>query len=217
MKPSDLMISVLDFFAILLPGSLATWLAAQYVQEDQLMRWLSIGTSRNPPDATVLWTVFAISSYVLGNFVFMAGKHLDTFYDRWRKRRKSTTRDKSYQAAKKLMREVSEDLLGGELSTFKWAKVFVQIHAPAARVEIDRLEADSKFFRSFVVVSIAMTLHFSLKECSLGMSVIWITLGGLSYHRFLDRRWQLTELTYATAALAHSPKPSPASSPGTGP
>ena len=34
MKPGDFLLGVLDFFAVLLPGSLIAWLATQYVPPD---------------------------------------------------------------------------------------------------------------------------------------------------------------------------------------
>ena len=43
MKPGDFFLGVLDFFAILLPGSLATWLAIQYVPAASLRSALMFG------------------------------------------------------------------------------------------------------------------------------------------------------------------------------
>ena len=104
MKPGDFLLGVLDFFAILLPGSLATWLAMQYVPANELRVALSFGI-RDPsltPDGFVLGTAFVLSSYMLGHFVFMVGARLDTPYDRWRKRTKPADQDKAFLAARAL-------------------------------------------------------------------------------------------------------------------
>lgn len=78
MKPGDFLLGVFEFFAILLPGSLATWLAVQYVPEAVLKKTLTFGLgSASSPDTVVLGTAFLVSSYTLGHFVFMAGAKLD--------------------------------------------------------------------------------------------------------------------------------------------
>ena len=90
-----------------------------------------------------IWTKWT-SQAMLGHFVFMAGARLDPLYDHWRKRAKPTARDKTFQAAYALQKQLAEDIVDGDFSTLKWAKVYIQVKAPAVRVEIDRLEADSK-------------------------------------------------------------------------
>jgi len=206
MKPGDFLLGVLDFFAILLPGSLATWLAAQYVPANELRIALSFGV-RDPslaPDGFVLGTAFVLSSYMLGHFVYMVGARLDTPYDRWRKRTKPADQDKAFLAARALHQELSSEIFGGDFTTFKWARAYIQVKAPAARVEIDRLEADSKFFRSLVVVALVGAAHFLLRAHSPTMSVIAVVLALLSYHRYRQQRWKMTELSYATAVIVHA-------------
>lgn len=209
MKPGDFLLGLLDFFAILLPGSLATWLAVQYVPPEQLDRALRFGMGSDPSVHTwVLGTAFFVSSYVLGHFVFMVGAQLDDSYDRWRQRAKPAGRDKTFQAARKLYVDLTGVMAEGEFTTLKWAKAYVQIHVPEARGEIDRLEADSKFFRSLVIVSIAFAAHFLLREQAPMAGAAALGLSGLSYRRYREQRWKLTELSYATAVIAHATKAS---------
>jgi hypothetical protein len=137
----------------------------------------------------------------------MAGSRLDRCYDRWRKRVKPLNRDRAHLAAEKLQRRLTEDLVGGEFSTLKWARAYIQVQAAQARVEIDRLEADHKFFRSMVVVSVALGLHFLLRERALVMGLSALLMAMLSYRRYREQRWKMTELTYGTAVIVHATTP----------
>ena len=204
MKPGDFLLGVFEFFAILLPGGLATWLAIQYIPGSALKDALAFGLGVQDPDALVLGTAFLVSSYTLGHFVFMAGSKLDGSYDRWRKRVHPPGRDATFKAAKKLHESLNKDLAAGDFTTLKWAKTYIQIKAQPARLEIERLEADQKFFRSLVVISVAFAAHFLLREAAPAAGVASIVMGVLAYQRYVEQRWKATELTYATAVIAHS-------------
>ena len=153
-----------------------------------------------------------LSSFILGHFVFMMGSKLDVPYDWWRRRKKPTTRDKTFAAARALHMELTEKIVGGEFTTLKWAKAYIQVKAPHARVEIDRLEADSKFFRSMVVVSGAIAAHFLLLQQSPVAGTAALVMAALSFWRFCEQRWKMTELTYATAVIVQATAASGASS-----
>lgn len=154
-------------------------------------------------DAAAQWTVFLLVSYVLGHFVFMAGSYLDPVYDQWRQRAKPTERDRTFRAADAVYEKLTPDLKRGKFTTLKWAKSYIQIHEPGARVEIDRIEANSKFFRGVVVVSAALFVHFVLGEPSFLLAMAAVALGALSFWRYCDQRWKATELSYATAVILH--------------
>jgi hypothetical protein len=206
MKPGDFLIGVLDFFAILLPGSIATWLATRYIPPAHLLRQLSFGPETQP-ESGVLVAAFFLSSYVLGHFVFMAGSRIDSSYDRWRARTKPSSSDQTYQAADALKKRLTPTLTGGSLSTLKWSKAFIQVQSPPARAEIDRLEADSKFFRSLVVVAAALALHFAVGESAPGNGLACAVFGFIAYTRYVDQRWKLTQLSYGTAVILSAVKP----------
>jgi hypothetical protein len=201
-KPGDFFIGVLEFFAVLLPGLVATWLFDQYLPPHYHIAWEASEGS----DHLVGGAAFLLSSYVLGHFVFMIGSNLDSSYDRWRRREKPAASDAAFKAAEQLAHKLAGDLIGGDFTILKWAKVYIQIHGSGARVDIDRLEAHEKFFRSFVVIAIALTAHFLLRERAFFMALGSAILGLLSYHRFIDQRWKATELTYGTAVILHATK-----------
>jgi len=204
MKPGDFLLGVTDFFAVLLPGALAMWLAAQYAPADLSRHLLPGGADA---DRIVDWTVFLLGSYVLGHFVFMIGSRLDRVYDVWRKRAHPSTSDAAYVAADELRRRLTPGLGhgGSALSTLKWARCYIQIHVPQARVEIDQIQANSKFFRSMVVMAPLLVAHFA-HPWRPGLVVAALVMGVLSFVRFCDQRWKLTELSYATAVILYETK-----------
>lgn len=204
-KPGDFLIGVLDFFAILLPGSMATWLLTRYVPVNDLVRPITTGAPGAQPDSVTIWAAFLLSSYVLGHFVFMIGSGLDAFYDRWRMRTKPRSSDTTFQAADALRNRLT-DSLGPGFSTLKWCKSYIQVNGPHARAEIDRFEADSKFFRSFVVISAVMSPHFFLFERQPIAGLVFVALGIGAYLRYRDQRWKMTELCYATAVILEASK-----------
>jgi hypothetical protein len=205
MKPGDFLLGVLDFFAILLPGTMATWLVLQYVPTAVLRDALSFRIEGEPqPNAWVLGIAFLLSSYTLGHFVFMLGSRLDGSYDRWRKLTKPpATRDRTYSAARKLHETLNKELLHEGFSTLKWAKAYIQVHAHDARVEIDRLEADQKFFRSLVVIAVAFAAHFLILKRAPVAGLVAVAMGVLAYQRYADQRWKMTELIYGTAVIVN--------------
>lgn len=202
MKPGDFLLGVLDFFAILLPGALATWLVIQYIPAPVLRDALVLGfESQQEPKEWVTAGAFLLASYVLGHFVGMTGARLDGAYDHWRRRTKPQSRDNVYNAARKLQGTLTKDLVESDWTTLKWARAYIQVKAQHARAEIDRLEADQKFFRSLVVISLAFAAHFLLWEAAPGAGVIALVAAGFSFNRYVDQRWKMTELTYGTAVI----------------
>ena len=66
MKPGDLLLGVLDVFAILLPGSLATWLVTRYIPAAELRAALTFGFGgyTQPPETFLLAGALLLSSYI---------------------------------------------------------------------------------------------------------------------------------------------------------
>jgi hypothetical protein len=131
----------------------------------------------------------------------MTGSRLDGSYDHWRRRTKPQNRDKIYNAAKKLQESVTADLGGSDWTTLKWARAYIQVKAQHARAEIDRLEADQKFFRSLVIIAVAFAAHFFFHEAAPLAGVAAVGAAVLSFKRYVEQRWKSTELTYGTAVI----------------
>jgi len=202
MKPNEFLLGVMDFFAIVLPGAIATWVISYHLPDD-LAAKLDLSAEGN--DA-VRWAAFLVCSYTVGHFVFMLSSRLDTAYDRWRKRTKPRDEDRTYQAARELRKALTETLPEGAFTTLKWAKSYITIHCPQARAEIERLEADQKFFRSLVLIAVGLAIHFLIgRQGALGVASVGMAI--LSFSRYCEQRWKMTELTYATAVIFHATKP----------
>lgn len=199
-KPADFQLGLLDFFAVLLPGAIATWLLVQYLPPNLASAFRLEG---GDTASVAPWIVSLLTSYALGNFVFMGGSKLDTAYDRWRRSSKPLSEDALFNAANALKERLTPSVVGGAFSTFKWARTYVGVHNPAARIEIDRFEATSKFFRGVVVISGALFAHFLLRERQAALAVGALVVGMLSFYRFCDQRWKMTEQAYATAIIQH--------------
>lgn len=201
-KPSDLLLGLLDFFGVLLPGMAAVGLLYPHLPLE-MRASLDAGTSENAK--TLFWIVFLLGSYALGHFVFAVGSRLDPLYDLWRRRTK--TEDAPFSAASKLRQALTKELGSGkgkgQYSTLKWARTYVGIHSAAARAEIDRYEATSKFFRGSVVVAIGAIAHFFLVAPHAGLAAAAFIVAALSFERFCDQRWKMTEAAYVAAVLIH--------------
>jgi hypothetical protein len=148
-KPADLFIGVIDLFAVLIPGIIAAALIAIAIMADM-------------PEANV-FTVsgLVIAGWVLGHVLYGIGKCLDPLlYDRFykpldageeRTRASYRKNDDLYRLAREMSKvprraEVPKGMM------YQWAKVWLNSHNPESMSNHDRLEADSKLFRSLAVL-----------------------------------------------------------------
>jgi hypothetical protein len=107
------------------------------------------------------------------------------------------------------------------ISAFQWSKAHLAIKFPAGLAEVQRFEADSKFFRSLVVVLLILAGWFFWKAS--GPTWLWfyhtrslrsfyqlefknnqnwllflscLVLSGLSFVRYVERRFKATQQAY---------------------
>jgi len=190
-KPEDFFVGVVDFFAVLLPGALLSFMAIDFSRLHIFGRVL-------PPLRSEAqgWVVFVFASYLLGHFIFLAGSYLDPLYDRLRKKFVPKEADRTYLLA----REIKEKCLGDSTSepiinTFQWAKANAQMRYPAVLVEVRRYEADSKFFRSLIVVLAAIAIILVAKAAWLEF-VFCLVLIVISFLRYAEQRWKAAQRAY---------------------
>jgi len=195
-KPGDLFLGVVDFFSTLLPGVLLALLVLKAVEQ-------SCSSSHSgsilcqvfhevPHESAQGWVAFGVVSYILGRFVFLVGAFfLDDFYDhtyrRWYRKKADPLRDRVAHAY-----SLGESILA-------WATAIVRLESPSASAEIDRLEADSKFFRSLgVVLLLAMVVvafgaptnpESPIKTDIARAAARWIFIGGWVAWGFLIKRY----------------------------
>lgn len=173
-EPEKFFIGLMDFFSILLPGAMLT-----YIVQDEAGPAL-LGPGRYAGiDGTEGWILFFFSSYLLGHFIFLVGSMLDdALYDPFRKGTyrqqigkladgKTLSPRWLQRLAVHYFRQDDETLrqvlivksryiepgrASAAVNAFQWSKARLTLNHPTAIASVQRFEADSKFFRSFVVV-----------------------------------------------------------------
>lgn len=218
-KPSDFLIGIVDFFAILLPGAVAAFFGIDLARQYVLKRPEIFGelTTIMKGEAE-RWIVFVIASYLLGQFVYLLGSLADEVYDPFRKffslgwvksarHRKSylfrfLTREwdkneRLYREGKRIKDKKVGDAGREIVNTFKWAKAMIQIKCPEAAAEISRFEADQKFFRGLMVVLlIVCALLLFYYKVGLTELIPYLVLMALSFLRYVDQRRKSQNLAY---------------------
>src|SRR5687768_1577391 len=174
-EPDRLFIGVMDFFAILLPGAVLTYELKAPIAP--LLNTTAIDWNLTEPEGFAL---FFVCSYLVGHLVFLIGAWLlDEVYDRLRSRTQNAQiarlagrgtimrwpiraivalafkreRNRPVDAAGRIKSVTLATPRGaGAVNTFQWAKTWLSLESPAALASVQRFEADSKFFRSLVIV-----------------------------------------------------------------
>ncbi len=85
---------------------------------------------------------------------------------------------------------------------YQWSRAWVQLKSPSAFAESERLQANSKFFRGFVVAAIvaAFLAPSYLKEHpTLGRNMCF-AVGFVAFLRYCDLRWKAVHQVYRRAA-----------------
>lgn len=208
-SPKDFFVDLMEFFSILLPGGLLA-----YLLKDEAGPRL-FGDHYNRLPITEGWIVFLFSSYLLGHIIFLLGAWLldDHVYDPVRKgtfaqQVKNLAEGKSELSPKwarwladllikpdadRTLREVLKikkrcDASGGSgINAFQWSKARLTLEHPDAISAVQRFEADSKFFRSFVVVLcfvIPWGLLVGRWQVAIGAAFCLI----LAFWRYVDQR-----------------------------
>jgi len=171
MKPSDFFLNVLSFFAILVPGAILAFL------------WRDLPKSFQFPSLAVQdWPTglaFFAVAYLLGQALFSLGSwFLDPvysrtyiFYKRWKK---EVEGDPLLKLQIKVpIDETSHKKITG---TYPWARAYVGGRSQNAAGYVAGLDADSKFFRSLVIVLAAAPYGLIQKPFSLSRTTI-VTIG----------------------------------------
>lgn len=207
-EPQKFFIGLVDFFSILLPGAVLT-----YLLRDQAAL-VALGKSSAELHGAEAWVVFLFSSYLLGHFLFLVGSLLDDLA--YNPLRRSTKRHppaivrwiaaicfkKDPDTALDKVAPLKESYLAriqapGTINAFQWSKARLAITHPEALAAVNRLEADSKFFRSLVPILIG----WLAVEAYQGKG--WLSLGllamlALAFWRYAEQRFKSTQQAYWT-------------------
>jgi hypothetical protein len=100
-------------------------------------------------------------------------------------------KDLGYQRAKRI-KEKGESADAPVMNAFQWAQAKVQLRCPTALAEVRRYEADSKFFRSLIVV-LGGLIPILISKGLRGESVASILLITASFGRYAEQRWKAAQ------------------------
>ena len=264
-EPQKFFIGMLDFFSILLPGMIVTYV----LRGDAGTRVLGDAYPELEGGESVAF--FLVLSYLLGHFVFLLGAALlDRYaYDPLRnatpggqKRRKREIEEE--QEKKKSGEATDEDetrcipwlkerekkpawkwvicvsrLVVGKavmddraleraivlkneqlgdaeasINAFQWCKARLLFDKPDALAKVERFEADSKFFRSLVVLFAVLALAFlGFQEWRLSLLAFFLLV--MAFWRYVDQRLKSTTHAYWFLLTLEADRPA-GSKPGSG-
>jgi len=195
-KPGDFFVGIIDLFAIFLPGG-AISSALYYSYYDDVLFNVDLSFS-----SSQYWVMFLFSSYLLGHIVFMFGSSLDSIYDMHRRYRNPYTNESAFQCASKIKKIFLSDNEAASVNTFQWAVSILTVNYPDAIAEINRLAADSKFFRSLVVIIPLFSLMLWFENMH-QLSLIMLLFIIPCYLRYYDRRLKSTTRAYQYIVTFH--------------
>jgi 8-oxo-dGTP pyrophosphatase MutT (NUDIX family) len=215
-EPKNVFVGLIDFFSILLPGAVLTYI----LKED--MQGLFLRSSTTQFSDVEGWAVFLFSSYLLGHFISLLGSKIDDVYDYLRNAIDANQIEKLAKAEPiswPPARWVANLIFGREdnralnlavrikeyylkqlydtkaVNTFQWGKARLALEAPEAAASAQRFEADSKFFRSLFVVLIILLLWGLGKWPPLTFGILIFMTAG-AFYRYAEQRLKSTNQVY---------------------
>jgi 8-oxo-dGTP pyrophosphatase MutT (NUDIX family) len=215
-EPQKFFIGLMDFFSILLPGAVLS-----YAIKDDVGSW-ALDRSFSAMGEAEAWLVFFFSSYLLGHYIFLMGSWFDEFYDmarrmtqtqrlkelaRWGTLRPKWQRfllwlvfkrekDQAVDRVGAIKRNYLAPLQAADaVNTFQWAKLRLALEKPEVLAPVQRFEADSKFFRSLVVV--LLLLPFAVgPDRRHSFSLYWLAFLLLAFWRYMEQRHKASSQAY---------------------
>ena len=217
-EPQKFFIGLMDFFSILLPGALLTYLLMDEVGP------LVLGDRYCNLAGAQAWAAFLFASYLFGHLVFLLGSWLDEFYD-WARRYTLNVqitrlarrghllpwlaraliwlvfkgeRNLAVDRATRIKQQALGALQAKDaINTFQWSKAWLNAESPASLAVVQRFEADSKFFRCFTVVLLLVLIAWPWQHHwpPAGIPVVLVLLL-LALWRYMEQRFKATNQAY---------------------
>lgn len=190
LKPTSFYISTIDLMAILLPGVIAT-LMIQYMAPIDFVSALGISADRAVLYEAVL---FLFSSYLLGRVISQFSALLDWIHAPLARR---IYRDQRRLELTRSIRRTYHSLKEGEryLNNFEWARARLLKELPEAVGEIERYQANSKFFRGLILIFLALAVLL-FWESQTAWGVAALLMAAFSVVRYFHKRRKATEAAY---------------------
>ena len=189
-KPGDFFVGVLDFFAILLPGAILTAILAPRVGH-----WVFGPLIDAPQGDAARWGAFLACAYFLGHLMFLIGSYIDPLYNKLREWRSPYGNESAYACATLIRDQLIDTGERGALNTYQWSRAVLIASSPLAADDVHRLVADSKFFRSMMIVCVLVAIVL-LSEGHTLQGVVALVLVPPCFARYYERRLKSTTQAY---------------------
>lgn len=192
-EPQKFFVGLVDFFSILLPGALLTYVIRHYAEASSFENYIALTNGAEG------WAIFLFVSYLLGHFIFLLGSLSldDSVYDKvrgatlggqirslakgskraplWLRKRANklfkSSSDVTLLKALAIKEHYLEPLgASNSINAFQWCKAKLSMEQPAALFIVQRFEADSKFFRSLLVVLLGLIGWWTIRGLYLSLS-----------------------------------------------
>ncbi len=182
-KPSDLLLSVIDFFGILIPGGVLAFLHGDFILSPL---GLSLGKLQSPVD----WILAFFVSFVLGHFLLGFSVWLNRLADRF-----PSKATKAYEQAVRVHLKLPTGVPDTRSNVFYSAFSFIRIHSSEAMAELERQAAEYKLFRSltllFLVEIPLSAVSGSFSPARLVISLLIVVLAAYRFRFLFDWTHQL--------------------------
>lgn len=218
-EPQKFFVGLIDFFAVWIPGALLTYFLSYGPVAFLAGKTTEFKELHDPK--TVI--VFLFASYLLGHFIFLVGSlildgcvyepirtatpsrltkrlakgkscsgKLARFLATWLVKKDA---DVAVDRAKKIKKHYLDPLeASSAVNAFQWCKARLMLEKPQALETVQRFEADSKFFRSLLIV-LGILLVWALIWNWL-LIVALVPLIVLAFWRYIEQRLKATNQAF---------------------
>lgn len=197
MKPGDFYVGIISFFAILVPGAVGAAVLEPLIGERIFGPLITA-----PVEPSAKWVAFLIAAYFIGHLIFLVGSYVDTFYNFVRERLNPYTNESAYRCAVRIRDAMTEEHERKALNAFQWSRAILTALFPAAAGDVHGLEADSKFFRSLMVVFALSGIVF-VSQGKWLEGLLALVLVVPCFMRYYERRLKSTTQAYVYVVALH--------------
>lgn len=186
-KPGDFFVGIIELFAVLLPGGVLTFLLFQ--------NYGLFLPELSDIKQEYYWIAFIFFAYLLGHLNFMLGSWLDIIYDMHRKRRDPYTNESAFQCASRIKHKIYSETECEAMNTYQWSISVLTTQYTEAMAEVNRLVANSKFFRSIVVITLLVSIVWASKQQYIH-ALLALVFAVPCYLRYYGQRLKSTTRAY---------------------
>lgn len=222
-KPEDFFIGIVDFFSVFIPGSALTFSLKILIDEKFSEQFIILESSKS--DTITKWIIFIVIAYFIGHLVFGISSKIDDFYNSHRKKILDLDKDKkAFLLSKKKINQNSRlhnnareiikqclkekkialpddvDYTDEDMTIFRISIIILDEELPSTMLNINRFVADSKFFRSIIVILPVCALIFLILDAYIE-AFLAILLILPCYYRYFTRRLKSTTYTYQSIII----------------